>query len=51
MKLFEIRLYNLKIIKDGNVVFEGISEELPEEYKNEEIISCKLENGEAIIEL
>ena len=49
MKLFEIRLYDLKIIKDDNVIFEGKSEEVPDELRNEEIKSITLENGIAII--
>ena len=51
MKLYEIRLYNLKVIKDEKVLFEGISEDLPEELKNEESKQIVLENGEAVITL
>ena len=51
MRLSEIRLYKLKIIKNEEVIFEGMSEELPEPLKNEEAKSIVLENGEAIINL
>ncbi len=51
MKLFEIRLYDLKIIKDDNVVFEGKAEAVPDELRIEEVKSIKLENGKAIIEI
>ena len=51
MKLSEIRLYKLKIIRENDVVFEGMSEELPEELKDIDSKSFLLENGEAIIEI
>ena len=33
MKLFEIRLYKLKILQNNEVIYEGISEELPDSLK------------------
>ncbi len=49
MKLWEFRLYKLKVIRDGEVVFEGMAEELPEALKNEDSKSISLNNGEAVI--
>ncbi len=51
MKLWEIRLYKLKIIRNGEVLFEGMAEELPEELKNEDSKSISIESGEAVIEI
>ena len=51
MKLNEFRLYKLKVIKDDEVLFEGMAEELPEELKNEESKKIVIENGEAVITL
>ncbi len=51
MKLWEIRLYKLKVIKDGDVLFEGMAEELPEELKNANSKAISIENGEAVIEI
>ena len=51
MKLTEIRLYDVKVIKDNNTVYEGPVENAPEELKTIDITDFKLENGkiEAII--
>jgi len=51
MKLNEIRLYRLKIIKNDEILFEGMAEELPEPLKNEESKTIKLENGEAVVNI
>ena len=51
MKLWEIRLYKLKIIKNGEVVFEGMAEELPEDLKNEDSKTIVLDNGEAVVNI
>ncbi|MBR3280565.1 MAG: hypothetical protein IKI57_01785 [Clostridia bacterium] len=51
MRLDEIRLYKLKVIKDEKVLFEGMAEELPEELKAENSKEIVLENGEAVITL
>ncbi len=51
MKLNEIRLYKLKIIKNDEVLYEGMAENLPEALKNEESKTIKLENGEAVINI
>lgn len=51
MKLWEIRLYKLKIVKDNEVIFEGMSEELPENLKNEESKTIVLENGELVVNI
>ena len=51
MKLWEIRLYKLKIIRNDEVLFEGMAEELPENLKNEESKTIVLENGEAVVNI
>ncbi|MBR6253386.1 MAG: hypothetical protein IKR04_06095 [Clostridia bacterium] len=51
MKLWEIRLYKLKIIKNDEVVFEGMAEELPEDLKNEDSKAIVLDNGEAVVNI
>ena len=51
MKLSEIRLYDLRIIKNDEIVYEGKAEELPEELKMEDSKSIVLENGMAIIRI
>ncbi len=51
MKLWELRLYKLKVLENDEVLFEGMAEELPEELKNKESKSITLENGEAIIKI
>ena len=51
MKLFELRLYKMKVMKDSEVLFEGMAEELPEELKTMESKTIKLENGEAVIQI
>ncbi len=51
MKLNEIRLYKLKIIKNDEVLYEGMAENLPETLKNEESKSITLENGEAVVNI
>ena len=51
MKLWEFRLYRLKVIKNNEVVFEGMAEELPEDLKNEDSKAISIDNGEAVIEI
>ena len=51
MKLWEFRLYKLKVIKDGEAIFEGMAEELPEDLKNMDSKNISLNNGEAVIEI
>ena len=51
MKLYEYRLVNLKIFKDEEIVFEGSSEELPEDFKDIDTKSVKLENGQVVVEI
>ncbi len=49
MKINEIRLYKLKILKNNDILFEGMAEELPEELKSCDATSIVLEDGEAVI--
>lgn len=36
MKIKELRLLNIKIIQNENIIFEGMTEEIPENLKNME---------------
>ena len=49
MKLSEIRLYDLKVVKNDEVIYEGSSEALPEELKGLEGQKYTLENGEVTV--
>ncbi len=49
MKLSEIRLYDLKIIKNDEIIYEGKAEDLPEELKMVDSESIQLKEGKAII--
>ena len=51
MKINEIRLYKLKIFKNGEVIFEGMAEDLPEDLKLMEVVKIDLIEGEAVIEI
>ena len=51
MKLKELRLYKVKIIKDGDVIFEDIAEKMPEEFKELDVETINLESGEAVVEI
>lgn len=50
MKISEIRLYKLKVIKDNEVIYEGMAEDLPEELKMADSKAISIENGEAVID-
>jgi len=49
MRLSEIRLYDIKVIKNNETIYEGKAEELPETLKSEDSKSIVLENGKAVI--
>ncbi len=51
MKLFEIRLYNVRVLENGQEIYAGPAENLPEELKNRDSKDIKLENGEAVINI
>ena len=51
MKLWEFRLYNLKIMKDNETLYEGPAENLPDDLKNEDSKAITLENGEAVVQI
>ena len=51
MKIKELRLLNIKIIKDGNTVFEGTTEEVPEELKELEYKTIIFEGVNIVVEI
>ncbi len=51
MRLFEFRLYKLRVIKDDDIIFEGMAEDLPEELKMADSKEISLENGIAIVKI
>ena len=51
MKLGDIRLYNLKVIKNNETIFDDSSENLPEDLKHYDTKSTKFESGKLIIEV
>ena len=51
MTLGDIRLYNLKVIKNNETIFDDSSENLPEDLKHYDTKSTKFESGKLIIEV
>ena len=51
MKLYEYKLVNFKIYKDGELVYDGSSNDLPEEYKMCESKKVSLESGFVVVEI
>ncbi len=51
MKIKELRLLNIKIIKDGSVVFEGTTEEVPNEIKELEYRNITFEGVNVVVEI
>ena len=49
MKLFEYRLIDLEVIQDGNMIYKGKAEDLPEEFKMLDSKTVVLESGKAVI--
>ncbi len=51
MKIKELRLLNIKIIKDGNIVFEGTTEDIPSELKEIEYKNISFEGVNVVVEI
>ena len=51
MKIKELRLLNIKIIKDGNIIFEGTTEEVPNELKELEYNNISFEGINVAVEI
>lgn len=51
MKIKELRLLNIKIIKDGNIVFEGTTEEVPNDLKEMEYKNITFEGVNIVVEI
>jgi hypothetical protein len=45
MKLTEIRLYDVKVIKYNETIYEGPAENVPEDLKTIDITNFKINNG------
>ena len=51
MKIKELILLNIKIIKDGSVVFEGTTEEVPNNIKELEYRNITFEGVNVVVEI
>ena len=51
MKIKELRLLNIKIIKDGNIIFEGTTEDIPSELKEIEYKNISFEGVNVLVEI
>ena len=51
MKIKELRLLNIKIIKDGNIIFEGTTEDIPSELKEKEYNCISFEGVNVLVEI
>lgn len=51
MKIKELRLLNLTIKKDNNIIFKGKAEDVPEDLKEQEYSKIYFEGVNVIIEL
>lgn len=51
MKIKELRLLNLKIKENENIIFQGKAEEVPNELKEREYKKIYFEGVDVIIEL
>lgn len=51
MKIKELRLLNIKIIKDGTLVFEGTTEEVPSNLKELEYKNITFEGINVAVEI
>ncbi len=51
MKIKELRLLNIKIIKNGNIIFEGTTEDIPSEIKEIEYKNISFEGVNVEVEI
>ena len=51
MKIKELRLLNIKIIKDGNIIFEGTTEDISSELKEIEYKNISFEGVNVVVEI
>lgn len=51
MKIKELRLLNIRIIKDGNIVFEGTTEDIPSNLKEMEYKNITFEGVNIVVEI
>ena len=51
VKIGDIKLVNIRVIKDGNVVYEGIVEDAPEEIRETNYKSATFESNYIVVEI
>lgn len=51
MKIKELRLLNIKIIKEGNTIYEGSTEEIPNDLKEIEYKNTYFEGVDLVVEI
>lgn len=51
VKIGDIKLINIRVIKDGNVIYEGMVEDAPEEIKALNYKTANFESGFIILEV
>ena len=51
MKINELRLLNIKIIKEGNILFDGITEDIPSDLKEMEYKNITFEGVNIVVEI
>ena len=51
MKIKELRLLNIKIIKEGNTIYEGFTEEIPNDLKEIENKNTYFEGVNLVVEI
>ena len=51
MKIKELRLLNIKIIKEGNTIYEGTTEEIPNDLKEAEYKNTYFEGVNLVVEI
>lgn len=51
MKIKELRLLNIKIIKEGNTIYEGDTEEIPNNLKETEYKNTYFEGVNLVVEI
>ena len=51
MKIKELRLLNIKIMQGDNIIYEGMTEEIPEDLKNMEYNKIYFEGTNIIVSI
>lgn len=51
LKIGDLKLLKIKVMKDGNIVYDGMVEDAPEEIKSTNYNSAIFESGYIIIKI